>query len=101
MQRITDMGGVVTNIDPNTQNTESLLRVYKPQEDYPAIAMARSLGDSIASEIGVIHEPTIDKYSYNSYEDQVLILASDGLWDVVSPNEAVNFVQKYRHKCAK
>ena len=101
VQRIKDMGGVVTNVDPNTQANESLLRVYKPQEDYPAIAMARSLGDSIASEIGVIHEPTVERFSYNPYEDEVLILASDGLWDVVSPNEAVNFVQKYRKKCAK
>jgi len=63
--------------------------------------MARSLGDSEASLIGVIHDPTVEHFSYNSYEDEVLILASDGLWDVVTPDEAVNFVQKYRRKCAK
>jgi len=46
----------------------------------------------------VISKPDIVKYSIKD-ESEFVVLASDGLWDVVTPQESVNFVRRqlYEH----
>ena len=49
--------------------------------------MSRSLGDKVASQVGVISEPEI----YNielSMDDKFIVIASDGIWEFI-PNEKV------------
>ena len=60
--------------------------------------MTRSIGDLIATDLGVIAEPTITKFTYNPDLDEMIIIGSDGLWDALEGHDAVNFVQKYREK---
>ena len=63
--------------------------------------MTRSLGDSIASDVGVIPTPTIQSHEIDDTEDQFVVLATDGIWDVMDLNEVANFVQAYRGHCIK
>ena len=54
------------------------------------ISVSRSFGDIVAKPyIDHIPESVIKKVTY---ADKFLILACDGLWDVVSPQEAVDYV---------
>ncbi len=61
----------------------------------PGLAMSRSIGDLIAKLIGVTYEPVITTYPL-SLDHLFIIIASDGVWEVLEPKEASNFVEKYR-----
>lgn len=56
------------------------------------LAMSRSLGDSIAHQHGVSADPEITEQPITD-GDEFLILATDGLWDVVDNTQAVNMVE--------
>eukprot|EP00908_Phaeocystis_cordata_P015042 Transcript_26156.p1 GENE.Transcript_26156~~Transcript_26156.p1 ORF type:complete len:435 (-),score=166.00 Transcript_26156:190-1494(-) len=58
----------------------------------PGLAMSRSLGDHGVAEVGVTAEPemVVDQIGK---EDTVIILASDGVWEFISSQEAVAIVQ--------
>lgn len=45
--------------------------------------MTRSIGDDVATSVGVTWKPEIAIYKLSS-EDKVVVLGSDGLWDVLS-----------------
>jgi serine/threonine protein phosphatase PrpC len=66
-------------------------RVYVKGESFPGLAMSRSMGDSVASTVGIISDPDIVTAPLNS-TDKFLLLASDGLWSVISSVEAVHKV---------
>jgi serine/threonine protein phosphatase PrpC len=53
--------------------------------------MSRSLGDSVAKTCGIIYDPEFNVHTISA-ADRFLILASDGLWDVMGNDEAVQFV---------
>lgn len=55
------------------------------------LAVSRSLGHKLMSNYGVVPTPTVRKMSLRS-SDTVLIVASDGVWDVMDPTEAVRHV---------
>lgn len=50
--------------------------------------MSRSIGDKVAHTVGVTSEPEI-RCSAVKPEDRFIILASDGLWEFISSQEAV------------
>lgn len=57
--------------------------------------MTRSIGDQLVKNIGVTWEPGISllkleitKHEFSN-KDQYLIIASDGLWDVISNEEVI------------
>lgn len=50
--------------------------------------MTRSFGDRIAASIGVCAEPDVVEAG-TGFCDQIILLASDGLWEFVSSAEAV------------
>ena len=64
------------------------------------LAITRSLGDHCMKQY-VVAEPYVSektiKLSSNDHPS-FLILACDGLWDVLSDQEAVDFVLKYQHE---
>ena len=76
-------------------------RVWKLNCEYPGLAMSRSIGDKVGTEVGVIAEPDIKVFPHDQENDQFMILGSDGVWDAVDATEAVNFLEKYRDKCGK
>lgn len=69
----------------------------------PRLAVSRALGDRDVKGDGVTAEPELHTYELGP-EDDFVIIACDGLWDVVSNDEAVALVQdtvKEPSMCAK
>lgn len=64
---------------------------YKNKGDTLGLAMSRSLGDYIAHKYGVSAEPEILQHTVTS-SDEFLILATDGVWDVLDNEEACRIV---------
>ncbi|KAJ1255452.1 hypothetical protein BS78_K218200 [Paspalum vaginatum] len=69
----------------------SVLRVWLPDEDCPGLAMARSLGDFRLKRHGVVSEPQVT-HRRVAPGDLFIILATDGVWDVLSNEEVVSIV---------
>lgn len=70
---------------------------YQFRGDTLGLAMSRSLGDAVVHRCGVSAEPeTIDHTIADG--DEFLILATDGIWDVVDNNQAVQVVQNFSSK---
>jgi len=58
-----------------------------------ALNMSRSLGHTILSNYGVCSQPEF--FSTIIQNDDILILASDGLWELMENNEVADFVCNY------
>lgn len=57
------------------------------------LSLARAIGDryakpAVSGEVEIQHFPVVEE------EDQFIVLASDGLWDVMSSQDVVNYVNK-------
>lgn len=63
-------------------------RIWAPDGAYPGTAFTRSIGDSIAEELGVTAEPEIMKHTLGP-EDQLLIVASDGIWEFLTNRQVM------------
>ncbi|XP_020210594.1 probable protein phosphatase 2C 34 [Cajanus cajan] len=66
-------------------------RVWLPDEESPGLAMSRAFGDYCVKEYGLISVPEITHRNITS-KDQFVVLATDGVWDVISNQEAVDIV---------
>ncbi|CAJ2660453.1 unnamed protein product [Trifolium pratense] len=66
-------------------------RVWLPYDDAPGLAMARAFGDFCLKEYGVISIPEFT-HRLLTDKDQFIVLASDGIWDVLSNEEVVEIV---------
>jgi len=75
-------------------------RVFMKDKEYPGLSMSRAIGDSMAHSIGVISEPEVCELDLSA-EDEFLILCSDGVWEFVKDEEAVELVGKYVQTQAK
>ncbi|CAJ1956538.1 unnamed protein product [Sphenostylis stenocarpa] len=73
------------------QDEPEVHRVWLPFDDAPGLAMARAFGDFCLKEYGVI---SIPEFSHRllTDKDQFIVLASDGIWDVLSNEEVVGIV---------
>ncbi|XP_073029304.1 probable protein phosphatase 2C 6 [Primulina eburnea] len=73
------------------QDEPDVARVWLPNSDSPGLAMARAFGDFCLKDFGLISMP--DVYHHHITErDEFVILATDGVWDVLSNKEAVDIV---------
>ena len=61
----------------------------------PGLAISRSLGDLNANKCGLIPTPEVISHAVDPEYDLYLILASDGVWEFLSPTQAIDIV----HKC--
>ena len=96
LERIEAAGGRVEKMDE-----DGPARVFKRggivlngvKYEIPGLAMARSIGDAVAKEAGVIAEAVCTKKALEP-EDRFMIVASDGVWEFISSQEAVDIVAK-------
>mmetsp|Transcript_133758 Transcript_133758/g.198897 ORF Transcript_133758/g.198897 Transcript_133758/m.198897 type:complete len:297 (+) Transcript_133758:237-1127(+) len=89
--RIVAAGGVV--------KTQDCARVYYPNGS-GGLAMSRALGDEFYKDKkrGTLVTGTADITEHALYkEDQFIIIGSDGLWDVMSSTEVVDFIHRLRY----
>lgn len=66
-------------------------RVWMPNSDTPGLAMARAFGDFCLKDFGLISVPDVSHHRL-SEKDEFVVLASDGIWDVLSNEEVVDIV---------
>lgn len=57
------------------------------------LAMARSIGDHAVREVGVIANPEVQIHDIDTENDQFIIIATDGVWEFLSSQDAVDIVQ--------
>ena len=75
--------------------------MWLKDENSPGLAISRSIGDEIAKSVGVICEPGRDmlKVDITEYlittKDKFIILATDGVWEYISNELAVEIVSKF------
>jgi serine/threonine protein phosphatase PrpC len=67
---------------------------YQHRGETLGLAMSRSLGDLVVHRCGVSAEPEVTEIAMQE-EDEFLILATDGVWDVVDCNQAVQVVSSF------
>ncbi|PPD94565.1 hypothetical protein GOBAR_DD08434 [Gossypium barbadense] len=77
-------------------------RVWTPNGDTPGLALSRAIGDHCVKEFGLISVPDVTQRNITN-NDQFVILATDGVWDVISNEAAVEIVSSTedREKSAK
>lgn len=66
-------------------------RVWLGHMDIPGLAMARSLGDTVAHTAGVISDPEMHQVELTD-ADKIMVLASDGLWEFCSNQEVIDMI---------
>jgi len=90
-ERILACGGRVFAVEYD-DGIDGPPRVWLGHMDIPGLAMSRSLGDVVAHSAGVISEPEFTEYELNPATDRFLVVATDGLWEFVDNQEAVEMV---------
>ena len=70
-------------------------RVWLKNENYPGLAMSRSIGDGVAHSVGVSDIPEIKEFDIEKEEPLALVVASDGVWEFMSNEEVKGIVEKY------
>ncbi|KAJ0244596.1 protein phosphatase 2C 33 [Hirschfeldia incana] len=66
-------------------------RVWLPNCDSPGLAMARAFGDFCLKDFGLISVPEVS-FRRLTEKDEFIVLATDGIWDVLSNEEVVKIV---------
>ncbi|KAL8522176.1 hypothetical protein ACS0TY_012356 [Phlomoides rotata] len=66
-------------------------RVWLPYDDSPGLAMSRAFGDFVLKNNGIICTPEVT-YHRLSPNDAFLVLASDGVWDVLSNEQVMSII---------
>ncbi|XP_010259459.1 PREDICTED: probable protein phosphatase 2C 73 [Nelumbo nucifera] len=97
-ERITQCKGRVFSL----HDEPGVHRVWLPNSETPGLAMSRAFGDYCVKDFGLISVPEVTQRSITT-KDQFIVLATDGLWDVISNQEVVDIVSSTtdREKSAK
>ncbi|KAG8362595.1 hypothetical protein BUALT_BualtUnG0060100 [Buddleja alternifolia] len=86
-ERIMECRGRVYSLD----DEPGVHRVWLPHEESPGLAMSRAFGDYCVKDFGLISVPEVT-HRHITNKDQFIVLATDGVWDVISNQEAVQIV---------
>lgn len=90
--RIEKCGGRVEPVKlQNHDEYVGPMRVWKGKSNVPGLNVSRSLGDIIAHSAGVSSQPEFTHTQLDK-KDAFLILATDGVWEWTSSQEAVDIV---------
>lgn len=100
MERILQAGGKVARLTDENGNRVGPYRVWNATGQVPGLAMSRSLGDRVAHSVGVSSTPIVETFSFDP-NDKFIVIASDGVWDVLHNKEVANLVERYRRRCKK
>ena len=79
--RIEYSGGAVAQQEYDPGQFEGPFRVFRAGTSAPGLAMSRSLGDLEAEKVGVIPDADTSTWEFKR-GDELLLIASDGLWEV-------------------
>ena len=96
-KRIEENNGEVHKLIDEEEGEIGPMRVFMKGEKFPGIAMSRSIGDKVASQLGVISLPDIREFDI---EDtcKFIVIASDGIWEFLSKEKVTHYVNKFYKK---
>ena len=90
--RIMMAGGVVEQMKDDFGQPVGPYRVWARGQDYPGLAMSRSIGDLKGKTLGVIPDPGILEYDLNK-STKFVLACSDGVWEFLN-NDTVRDIGK-------
>ena len=94
-KRIEEAGGSVERMmDEGEDIPCGPFRVWIKGEEYPGLAMSRSIGDMDAKKVGVIPNPQFVEYTLNP-KSKYMIICSDGIWEFISNEEVMKIANRY------
>ena len=92
-KRIYEYGGIVRRAFDDIDE-DGPYRVYMRGEDFPGLAMSRSIGDIESKKIGIIPNPEFIEYNI-SEETKYMIICSDGIWEFMSNKKVMEIANEY------
>ena len=95
-KRIKENGGEISQYEEDGEKSGPY-RVWQKGEVYPGIAMSRSIGDFIASKLGVIPEPKFVEEKVDK-DTKFIVVASDGVWEFLDNNTVKDMVMPFYEK---
>ena len=95
-KRIKENGGEISQYEEDGEKSGPF-RVWQKGEVYPGIAMSRSIGDFIASKLGVIPEPKFLEEKIDK-DTKFIVVASDGIWEFLDNDTVKNMVMPFYEK---
>lgn len=90
-QRILASNGRVERLVDEDGEPVGPFRVWLQLAWIPGLAMSRALGDALAHQVGVSSEPQHTVTEIGP-QDKFFILASDGIWEFITSQEAVDII---------
>ena len=93
-ERIKKMGGIVDQMLDSKGKRNGPFRVWAGRENYPGLAMSRSLGDLKGKNCGLIPEPEIIEYTMDD-KSKYMIICSDGVWEFLKNEKVMEIANKY------
>jgi serine/threonine protein phosphatase PrpC len=95
-KRIKENGGEISQYEEDGEKSGPF-RVWQKGEVYPGIAMSRSIGDFIATKLGVIPEPKFIEEKIDK-DTKFIVVASDGIWEFLDNETVKNMVMPFYEK---
>ena len=92
-KRIKENGGEISQYEEDGEKSGPF-RVWQKGEVYPGIAMSRSIGDFIATKLGVIPEPKFIEEKIDK-DTKFIVVASDGIWEFLDNETVKNMVMPF------
>ena len=95
-KRIESKGGEIAQYEEDGEKYGPY-RVWAKGQTYPGIAMSRSIGDFIATTLGVIPEPVCVEENIDK-DTKYIVVASDGIWEFLSNKKVSQIVFPFYEK---
>ena len=92
-KRIVQNGGEISQYEEDGEKSGPY-RIWKKGEVYPGIAMSRSIGDFIATSLGVIPEAKFIEEKIDQ-DCKFIVVASDGIWEFLDNKRVGEIVMPY------
>ena len=61
---------------------------------FGSLMVTRSIGDKEMKQYGVISEPYISHFNIDNSQDSYIIIASDGIWDIIDEEKLAMFAKE-------
>ena len=92
-KRIVQCGGEISQYEEDGEKSGPF-RIWKKGEVYPGIAMSRSVGDFIATALGVVPEAKFIEEKIDQ-DCKFIVVASDGIWEFLDNKRVGEIVMPY------
>jgi serine/threonine protein phosphatase PrpC len=89
-KRIEQKGGVIRHLKGDVHP-----RVFVDGENHPGLAMTRSIGDTSGERAGITPKPEIRRLKLDTAKMNVLVVASDGVWEFMTSQEVADLVARH------